>query len=112
MVSARRCSLCNPVPCAIERLANNDRDPCCPRYAPCVRLAGGSVVPIPLQEEGGFRVPIPQLREALRRPSVKMLITNSPHNPTGAVMTRTGAATPWQSPEHSPCTQPQHAAVE
>ncbi|MFH2005797.1 MAG: pyridoxal phosphate-dependent aminotransferase [bacterium] len=52
-------------------------------YVPMVQLAGGVPKLLPTSLEDGFRLTPDQLREALS-PRSKVLILNSPSNPTGA----------------------------
>ncbi|WP_018718842.1 methionine aminotransferase [Arhodomonas aquaeolei] len=56
-------------------------------YGPAVTLAGGRVVPVSLRRDD-FRPDIDALREAIS-PRTRLVILNSPHNPTGAVWPRT-----------------------
>lgn len=56
-------------------------------YAPCVELAGGRAVPIPLSFEDGFKLTPQQLEDAIT-PRTKAVILNYPSNPTGVVMTQ------------------------
>ena len=56
-------------------------------YAPCVTLAGGTVVPVATTEENGFRVTAEQI-EAAAGPEVKAVLLSYPNNPTGAVLSR------------------------
>ncbi|HTW19254.1 MAG TPA: pyridoxal phosphate-dependent aminotransferase [Mycobacteriales bacterium] len=59
-------------------------------YAAVVALAGGVRVPVPLRpaETGGrFTFDPDQLRAAVT-PRTRLLLLNSPHNPTGTVLTR------------------------
>jgi len=62
-------------------------DPAWVSYVPCVQLAGGVPVHVPLSAEDGFRVTDAKLRGKLT-PRSKLLIVNSPNNPTGRVLTR------------------------
>ncbi len=62
-------------------------DPAWVSYVPCVQLAGGVAVHVPLSTEDGFRVTEAKLRQKLT-PRSKLLIVNSPSNPTGRVFTR------------------------
>lgn len=59
-------------------------DPAWPNYAMQVELLGGTVVPYPLRAAEGF-VPDPDEVAALITPRTRVLILNSPSNPTGAV---------------------------
>ena len=65
--------------------------PAFPWYAPCVRMAGAEVVPVQLRAEDGFRIDWEELEQALGLPGVRMVIVNTPHNPTGAVLRRDDA---------------------
>jgi aspartate/methionine/tyrosine aminotransferase len=56
-----------------------------PIYESVVRLAGATAVSLPLREERGFRFGAADL-EALVTPRTKMVVLNSPHNPTGSVL--------------------------
>jgi aspartate/methionine/tyrosine aminotransferase len=62
-------------------------DPGFPIYESMTRFVGASPVPIVLREENGFRVDPVELR-ALVTPRTRLIIVNSPHNPTGAVLLR------------------------
>ncbi|QNP74243.1 pyridoxal phosphate-dependent aminotransferase [Streptomyces roseirectus] len=55
-------------------------------YAACVAMAGGRHVAVPLRPPG-FRPDLEALRAAVT-PRTRILLLNSPHNPTGAVLTR------------------------
>lgn len=55
-------------------------------YSPVVAMAGATRVPVPLVADGrGFALDADALRRAVT-PRTKALIVNSPHNPTGAVL--------------------------
>lgn len=56
-------------------------------YAPCVELAGGRAVPIPLSFDEGFKL-TPEKLEAAITPRTKAVVLNYPSNPTGVVMTQ------------------------
>lgn len=58
-----------------------------PIYESCIRFMGGVPVPIPLREELNFSLDVEELR-SLITPRTKMIILNSPGNPTGGVLTR------------------------
>src|SRR5256884_4644891 len=62
-------------------------DPGFPIYESVVRFAGARVVPVPVREESGFSFDV-DAAERLVTPRTRMLIFNSPANPTG------GAAPP------------------
>jgi len=53
-------------------------------YLPAIALAGATPVPVPLDQERAYRVNWDRVRGALG-PRTRLLILNSPHNPTGAV---------------------------
>jgi aspartate/methionine/tyrosine aminotransferase len=56
-----------------------------PIYESMVNFLGAKPVPIPLIEERGFSFDLDRLRDSLS-PKTKLLILNSPHNPTGGVI--------------------------
>lgn len=64
--------------------------PAWPSYASLVALAGGRVVPAPLSAADGYHLTPAILRGALAGAGgrARGLILNSPHNPTGAVLSR------------------------
>jgi aspartate/methionine/tyrosine aminotransferase len=53
-------------------------------YPAMVELAGGRAIPIPTRPEDGFRLS-PEAVEAAIGPRTKLLVLNSPSNPTGCV---------------------------
>ncbi len=61
-------------------------EPCYVSYLPCVVLADGVPVIIPLQEKDEFKLMAEQLRAAIT-PKTKVLVLPFPNNPTGSVMT-------------------------
>ncbi len=61
-------------------------DPGFPIYESMINFVGGKPVPIPLREELDFRLDVEELRR-LVTPKTKLLIINSPQNPTGGVLT-------------------------
>jgi aspartate aminotransferase len=61
-------------------------DPGFPIYESVVRFSGAKPVPLVLREEKGFRFGAADL-EALLTPKTRMVVLNSPHNPTGSVLT-------------------------
>jgi N-succinyldiaminopimelate aminotransferase len=57
-------------------------------YSAAVALAGATRRTVPLRrEEGRFRLDVDELRAAVG-PATRLLVLNSPHNPTGTVLTR------------------------
>ncbi|MBA1335385.1 MAG: Aspartate aminotransferase [Firmicutes bacterium] len=61
-------------------------DPGFPIYESVIRFVGGVPVPLPIREENGFRLDVAELRKKIS-PKTKLLILNSPANPTGGVLT-------------------------
>merc|ERR1711871_1487038 len=54
-----------------------------------VRLAGGSVRPVPLTvQDGSWRIDLDALAAAAATGRPKLLILNTPHNPTGTAFTK------------------------
>ena len=60
-------------------------DPGFPTYEAMIVLAGGVPVPIPLREEAGFSFDLDAFDQAMGK-RTKMVILNSPGNPTGGVI--------------------------
>jgi aspartate/methionine/tyrosine aminotransferase len=60
-------------------------DPGFPIYESMIRFLGATPVPVPLLESRGFSFDLNVLRERLS-PKTKLVILNSPHNPTGGVI--------------------------
>lgn len=57
-------------------------------YAACIAMAGGTRVPVTLRPyEGSFRLDLDELRAAVTD-RTRLLLINTPHNPTGTVLTR------------------------
>ncbi|WP_320775327.1 pyridoxal phosphate-dependent aminotransferase [Streptomyces sp. CRN 30] len=59
-------------------------------YAACVAMAGGTRVPVtlrPTAEGDAFRLDLDELRAAVTD-RTRLLLVNTPHNPTGTVLTR------------------------
>lgn len=57
-------------------------------YAACIAMAGGTRVPVTLRpHEGSFRLDLDELRAAVTD-RTRLLLINTPHNPTGTVLTR------------------------
>jgi len=57
-----------------------------PIYESMIRFSGAKAVPLPLRSERGFRADVAEL-ESLLTPKTKLIIINSPHNPTGSMLT-------------------------
>jgi methionine aminotransferase len=77
--------------CAIQAVVRSGDevivfDPCYDSYAPSVQLAGGQCVHVKL-DPVNFGIDWQRLSDALS-PRTRMVIINSPHNPSGAVITR------------------------
>lgn len=62
------------------------QDPCFPTYLSVFKFCGVKPVPVPLKEEYGFRLQPKDLEDRITD-KTRLIIINSPHNPTGAVMT-------------------------
>src|SRR5699024_9559409 len=58
-----------------------------PIYESLIRFAGGVPVPMPLIEENDFRVDIDDIKKKINS-KTKMLIINSPANPTGGLLSK------------------------
>ncbi|MDG4864237.1 pyridoxal phosphate-dependent aminotransferase [Streptomyces sp. T-3] len=57
-------------------------------YAASIAMAGGTRVPVTLRpHEGRFRLDLDELRDAVTD-RTRLLLLNTPHNPTGTVLTR------------------------
>ncbi|MET9351278.1 pyridoxal phosphate-dependent aminotransferase [Streptomyces termitum] len=57
-------------------------------YAACVAMAGGTRVPVTLRpHDGRYVLDLDELRAAVT-PRTRLLLLNTPHNPTGTVLTR------------------------
>jgi aspartate aminotransferase len=56
-----------------------------PIYESMIRVSGATAVPVPLVEERGFSFDLDVFRKSLT-PRTKMVILNSPHNPTGGMI--------------------------
>jgi aspartate aminotransferase len=61
-------------------------DPGYPTYASLASFVGGRPTPIRLREERGFRMDLDELA-SLISPRTKLLVLNTPQNPTGGVLT-------------------------
>ena len=62
-------------------------DPMYATYEGVLRATGASVVTVPLRPEHGFRLQAADLAAAVT-PRTRAILLNTPHNPTGAVLTR------------------------
>jgi aspartate aminotransferase len=58
-----------------------------PIYESMINFLGGKAVPVPLREERDFRLDVNELKELITE-RTKLIIINSPQNPTGGIMTR------------------------
>jgi aspartate/methionine/tyrosine aminotransferase len=58
-----------------------------PIYESVIRFVGGRPVSVGLRENNGFRIDIEELASKVSD-KTKLIIINSPHNPTGAILTR------------------------
>lgn len=62
-------------------------DPGFPIYKSIVDFVGAKSVPIKLREENQFRMDIAELKKLVNK-KTKLLFLNSPHNPTGSVLSK------------------------
>lgn len=62
-------------------------DPGYPIYRSLVNFVGAKPVSIPIRQGNGFRLDVDELR-SLVTPKTKLIIVNTPANPTGGVLTR------------------------
>jgi aspartate aminotransferase len=62
-------------------------DPGYPPYQSAVNLAGGIPIPLPLTEENGYQVTAEELEKRIT-PKTKLIIINTPQNPTGGVLSK------------------------
>ena len=58
-----------------------------PIYESLINFVGAKAVPTPLREENDFRLDVDELA-SLVTPKTKLMIINSPQNPTGGVLTK------------------------
>ena len=77
--------------CAFQALINRGdevliQEPCLPQYWGDIVLAGGKAVSIRLRKENQFKPDLDELRSKVSEKS-KVLLLNSPQNPTGSVLT-------------------------
>ncbi|HEV8537885.1 MAG TPA: pyridoxal phosphate-dependent aminotransferase [Bacteroidota bacterium] len=56
-----------------------------PIYESAIDFVGGKSVPLQLKEENEFRVDVADLRKLITK-KTRMIILNSPHNPTGGIL--------------------------
>jgi aspartate aminotransferase len=59
-------------------------DPAWVTYESAAQIAGAGVVRVPMDEESGFQADMKAIQRAMNK-SVKIIVVNSPCNPTGAV---------------------------
>ena len=62
-------------------------DPGYPIYESMARFAGGTPIPLPIRQKNEFRADLDEL-ESLITNKTRMLVVNSPANPTGGLFTR------------------------
>jgi aspartate aminotransferase len=60
-----------------------------PIYESMIRYIGGTPVPVRLLEEEGFTLDVAQLCDRVG-PKTRLIILNSPHNPTGGIIPESG----------------------
>ncbi len=63
-----------------------------PIYESVINFVGGKQVPIPLKEDNDFRFDPEYVKEKITK-KTKMIVLNSPENPTGGVLTRSDLET-------------------
>ncbi|MEQ9374019.1 MAG: methionine aminotransferase [Imperialibacter sp.] len=59
-------------------------EPAYDSYQPCIALAGGTMVPIPLNFPD-YSIPWDQVEDSIT-PRTRMIVVNTPHNPSGAIL--------------------------
>ena len=62
-------------------------DPCWLHYFYCAQMAGAIPISVPLREENGFNPDIDDFRSRVTA-RTRMVVVNTPNNPTGAVFSR------------------------
>ncbi len=62
-------------------------DPGYPIYRSLTEFIGAKAVSLPLRQENDFRIDVAEL-QSLITPRTRMLVVNSPQNPTGGILTR------------------------
>ncbi|WP_138934804.1 pyridoxal phosphate-dependent aminotransferase [Roseovarius arcticus] len=62
-------------------------DPMYATYEGCIRASGAAMVPVPLAPENAFRMTAADLEARITSRS-RAILLNTPHNPTGAVLTQ------------------------
>jgi arginine:pyruvate transaminase len=66
-------------------------DPLYATYEGVIAAAGAATVPVPLRPNMGFRIDADDIADRIT-PASRVIFLNTPHNPTGAVLTRDGIA--------------------
>ena len=61
-------------------------NPAFPAYETAIEIALGKLVPVPLRESNEFRLRVEDLESRIT-PKTRMVVLNSPQNPTGGVLT-------------------------
>lgn len=61
-------------------------DPGFPTYASAVSFVGAKAVPLPILSENNFNIDLKKLAKLITK-KTKLIIVNSPHNPTGGILT-------------------------
>lgn len=62
-------------------------DPLYATYEGCIRATGAAMVPVPLDPQNGFRIRAADIAARIT-PRSRAILLNTPHNPTGAVLTQ------------------------
>ena len=60
-------------------------DPMYATYAGLIAASGANMIPVPLLSENGFQITAEHIEKKLT-PKSRMILLNTPHNPTGAVL--------------------------
>lgn len=64
------------------------QDPCFPTYLSVFEFCGVKPVFVPLKEENGFEIKLDDIKAKVSE-NTRLIIINSPHNPTGAIVSPT-----------------------
>ena len=85
-------------------------DPLYATYEGIIRATGATMVPVPLRPEHGFRMQVADVAARLT-PRSRVLLVNSPHNPTGAVLRPDDIAAPWRAGAAAGSVDPQRRGL-
>ncbi len=81
-------------------------DPMYATYEGVISASGAKVVPVPLNPENGFRITAADIEKRIT-PNSRVILLNSPHNPTGAILSKQdiqeiGVKNIWSCPLYIP----------